>query len=98
MEKKETVKLWCLLGDATDDTSCYEKAWKLSHEKSSIAQRHWGLYYFNRKKVSINWKIHTIFIYKIIKKLITMCMKYIIIVYIPVCRKYSTPRKIIEHK
>lgn len=50
MEKKETVKLWCLLGDATDDISCYEKAWKLSNEKSSIAQRHWGLYYFNRKK------------------------------------------------
>lgn len=49
-KKKETVKLWCLLGDSTDDISCYEKAWKLSNEKSSLAQRHWGLYYFYRKK------------------------------------------------
>lgn len=52
MQKKETVKLWCMLGDATDDIECYEKAWKLSSEKSAKARRHWGNFYFNRKQVS----------------------------------------------
>ncbi|XP_076247464.1 tetratricopeptide repeat protein 27-like isoform X2 [Calliopsis andreniformis] len=46
ISKKETVHLWCLLGDATQDPSHYETAWKLSNEKSSRAQRHWGLFYF----------------------------------------------------
>ncbi|RZF41444.1 hypothetical protein LSTR_LSTR000158 [Laodelphax striatellus] len=50
MEKKETVKLWCLLGDATDDVNCYEKAWQMSGEKSAQAQRHWAHYYFERRK------------------------------------------------
>lgn len=54
MEKKETVKLWCLLGDATDDVECYKKAWELSGEKSGRAQRHWGMYYFTRKQVRLN--------------------------------------------
>ncbi|XP_054014980.1 tetratricopeptide repeat protein 27 [Hylaeus anthracinus] len=47
--KKPTVQLWCLLGDATDDPNHYETAWKLSNEKSSRAQRHWGLFYFSKK-------------------------------------------------
>ncbi|GFG34972.1 hypothetical protein Cfor_09317, partial [Coptotermes formosanus] len=50
LDKKETVKLWCLLGDATDDPLCYEKAWELSGHKSGRAQRHWALYYFNKKQ------------------------------------------------
>lgn len=52
LDKKETVKLWCLLGDATDDPLCYEKAWELSGHKSGRAQRHWALYYFKRKQVA----------------------------------------------
>lgn len=48
--KNPTVKLWCLLGDATDDVSCYEKAWILSKERSGKAQRHWGNYYFAHKE------------------------------------------------
>lgn len=47
---KESVKLWCLLGDATDDVTCYEKAWDLSNHRSSRAQRHWGQHLFARKQ------------------------------------------------
>ncbi|KAK9499865.1 hypothetical protein O3M35_002819 [Rhynocoris fuscipes] len=50
MKKGETVKLWCYLGDATDDTVCYQKAWELSGERSAQAQRHWALYHFRRKQ------------------------------------------------
>ncbi|XP_076631465.1 tetratricopeptide repeat protein 27-like [Colletes latitarsis] len=49
ISKKPTVLLWCLLGDATQDPNHYETAWKLSNEKSSRAQRHWGLFYFAKK-------------------------------------------------
>ncbi|KAH9629287.1 hypothetical protein HF086_008369 [Spodoptera exigua] len=45
-----TVKLYCLLGDATDDVKCYEKAWEFSNHKSSRAQRHWGNFLFDHKK------------------------------------------------
>lgn len=47
---KPTVKLYCLLGDATDDVKWYEKAWNFSNHKSSRAQRHWGNYLFSHKK------------------------------------------------
>lgn len=46
LEKQPTVKLYCMLGDATDDVSCYEKAWEFSKNRSGVAQRHWGNYYF----------------------------------------------------
>lgn len=46
LEKRPTVKLYCLLGDATDDTSQYEKAWEFSKQRSGLAQRHWGNYFF----------------------------------------------------
>nr|XP_032513586.1 tetratricopeptide repeat protein 27 isoform X2 [Danaus plexippus plexippus] len=47
---KPTVKLYCLLGDATDDEDCYSKAWEFSEHKSSRAQRHWGNFLFDHKK------------------------------------------------
>jgi tetratricopeptide (TPR) repeat protein len=50
IDKHPTAKLYCLLGDATDDVSCYEKAWELSQHRSSRAQRHWGNYYFSKKE------------------------------------------------
>ncbi|XP_062549975.1 tetratricopeptide repeat protein 27 isoform X2 [Armigeres subalbatus] len=50
IDKKPTVTLYCLLGDATDDIQCYQKAWDLSGENSAKAQRHWGNYYFARKQ------------------------------------------------
>ncbi|KAF5269967.1 hypothetical protein FQR65_LT05766 [Abscondita terminalis] len=49
LEAQPTVKLWCLLGDATDDVTCYEKAWEMSEKRSSRAQRHWGEYFYFRK-------------------------------------------------
>jgi len=53
ISKKPTVKLWCLLGDATGDVSHYEVAWRLSEKRSSRVQKHWGFYYFEKKNVSI---------------------------------------------
>lgn len=50
IEKKPTVKLYCLLGDATDDVSWYETAWNMSNHKSGKAQRHWGNFYFAKKQ------------------------------------------------
>ncbi|XP_072943862.1 tetratricopeptide repeat protein 27 [Epargyreus clarus] len=50
LDVKPTVKLYCLLGDATDDVSYYEKAWEFSNFKSSRAQRHWGNFLFDHKK------------------------------------------------
>jgi hypothetical protein len=52
LAKKPTVKLWCLLGDATENVEYYKVAWKLSGEKSSRVQRHWGLYYYLKQNVS----------------------------------------------
>lgn len=49
IEKKPSVELYCLLGDATDDPMFFEQAWKMSNEKSGRAQRHWGEFYFARK-------------------------------------------------
>jgi len=50
LEKEETVKLWILLGDATDNVEYYEKAWNFSKHRSAKAQRQWGYYYFTRKQ------------------------------------------------
>jgi hypothetical protein len=41
-----------MLGDATDDVSCYEKAWEMSGQRSAKAKRHWGFYYYHRKQVT----------------------------------------------
>lgn len=67
MEKGETPKLWCLLGDATDDIECYNKAWELSKHKSGRAQRCLGNYYYVRKEYTtaiehyeISLKINTL--------------------------------------
>lgn len=50
MKKKETVELYCLLGDALDEKRWYEKAWEFSNGRSGRAQRHLGCYYFSKKK------------------------------------------------
>ncbi|KAK5642026.1 hypothetical protein RI129_008193 [Pyrocoelia pectoralis] len=50
LEANPSVKLWCLLGDATDDINCYETAWELSRHCSSRAQRHWAEHLYYRKQ------------------------------------------------
>lgn len=48
LDKRPTAKLYCLLGDANDDISCYEKAWEFSKHKSGLAQKHWAMFYFGK--------------------------------------------------
>lgn len=50
LSKQPTVKLYCMLGDATDDVTCYEKAWEFSKLKSGVAQRHWGNYFYFKQE------------------------------------------------
>lgn len=50
LKKKETVELYCLLGDALDEKEWYEKAWEFSNHSSGRAQRHLGYYYFSKKQ------------------------------------------------
>ena len=52
LEERETPRLWCQLGDATDDIKCYEKALELSKNKSARANKSLGLYYYYRKEYS----------------------------------------------
>lgn len=50
LKKRETVELYCLLGDALDEKEWYEKAWSLSNERSGRAQRHLGCHFFAKKQ------------------------------------------------
>ena len=52
ISEKETPRLWCLLGDATDDLQCYEKALELSKDRSARAFRSIGFHHYSRK----DWK------------------------------------------
>ena len=42
---------WCLLGDATDDSEAYHKAWEMSNGKNARAQRSLGDLAFKKQKV-----------------------------------------------
>merc|ERR1719225_354484 len=46
IQEKETPKLWCLLGDATDNLECYHKALNLSNNRSARAYRSIGLHHY----------------------------------------------------
>lgn len=50
LQKKPTILLYCLLGDAIDDPTCYKTAWDFSQQTSGKAQAHWGNYHFHRKE------------------------------------------------
>lgn len=49
LAEKETVLMWCLLGDVTRKKEHYETAWELSNHKSARAQRSLGMYYLREK-------------------------------------------------
>ena len=49
LEKQETPYLYCLLGDATDNTEHYEKSWSLSNGRFARAKKSMGTYYYVRK-------------------------------------------------
>lgn len=38
-EEPGNAKLWCALGDATGDETCYHKAWEVSEERDARSQR-----------------------------------------------------------
>jgi len=50
LAEKETPRMWCLLGDATDDLTCYHKALEVSKDRSARAYRSLGLHHYNRKE------------------------------------------------
>ena len=52
LEERETARLWCLLGDATDDLECYHKALQLSSNRSARAYRSLGLHHYFNKEYS----------------------------------------------
>ena len=47
---EETPKLYCILGDTTQDISHYEKAWEMSGQRSARAMKSLGYHYFNLKE------------------------------------------------
>ena len=46
----DNPKLWCILGDLKEDKTLYEKAWELSGQRFSRAQRSLGKVYFKSQQ------------------------------------------------
>merc|ERR1719369_602274 len=50
LKEKESPRMWCLLGDATDDLSCYHKALELSKGRNARAYRSLAMHHYSRKE------------------------------------------------
>ena len=46
IEQHETARLWCQLGDATDDLDCYHKALEISKNRNARAFKSLGMHYY----------------------------------------------------
>jgi len=53
LDKVKTPRLWCLMGDATDNVECYHKALELSGNKSARAFRCLGLHHYYKKEYQV---------------------------------------------
>lgn len=53
LDKKETAEFWCLLGDATNDISYYNKALEVRKGNSYRADRSLGDYFYNKEEYNL---------------------------------------------
>lgn len=50
LEQEESAHLYCLLGDVTQNPEDFHKAWEISGQTSSRAQRSLGFFYYHKKQ------------------------------------------------
>ncbi|OII71933.1 TPR domain-containing protein [Cryptosporidium ubiquitum] len=59
LKVRETPRLYCSLGDLTQDLSFYEKSWELSHHRFARAQRSLGNAYFKKSQFELALEAYT---------------------------------------
>lgn len=59
LKVRETPRLYCSLGDLTQDLSFYEKSWELSRHRFARAQRSLGNTYFKKSQFELAFEAYT---------------------------------------